>query len=58
MKPDPYPPETPEQAVRFLREKPSIDGIVMAMEDRLAVAANPETDRVYNILRSGLNPLF
>lgn len=53
---DPYPPETPEQAFRFLREDPSIDALNMALEDRFAVAPDPMNDRVYDILRSGLDP--
>lgn len=54
---DPYPPETPEQAHRFLRENPSIDAINMAMEDRHAVVPDSTQDRVWDILRQGLNSI-
>lgn len=53
---DPYPPETVEQAHRFLRENPSIDAINLAMEDRFRAAPDPMNDRVFEVLRDGLNP--
>lgn len=56
--PDPYPPETPDQAHRFLREEPSIRAIMMVVDDRLAVSPDPDNDRVLSILRSGMTPQF
>ncbi|MEH3033349.1 MAG: hypothetical protein PGN07_04735 [Aeromicrobium erythreum] len=63
---DPFPPETVAQAARFLEEQdpePSIDSIELAMQRREeAIEAEPalmvgNPDRVYEMLRSGLNPL-